>query len=230
MADYVLLADLIRPLCEAGIPLHFMLGNHDNRADFWATFPQEKPAANPPVPDKHVAIVAARRANWFLLDSLEKTNATPGLLGEAQLKWLAKELDARTDRPGLVVVHHPHDPTGKLEGLKDTGPLFDILAPRKHVKAYVYAHTHRWQTGQYQGIHTVNIPATAWTFDAKEPQGWLDAHLRGDGMTLQFNALDKKHKSHGQKIDWPGGVETRTTGRTMRSPTSSAIWTKRRFS
>ena len=200
-ADYAVLVELLRPMREAGIPLHFALGNHDDRANFWAALPDAKPAGKPPVPDKHVTIVSAPLANWFLLDSLEKTNSTPGILGEAQLQWLAKELDARPDKPALVAAHHPHDPMGTRQGLKDTAPLFDVLAPRKQVKAYLFAHTHRWEVARYRGIHMINLPATAWLFDAKQPQGWLDVRLRGDGMTLVLSTLDKKHKSHGQKVD-----------------------------
>jgi len=200
-ADYAVLADLVHPLRQAGIGLHFALGNHDHRGNFWRAFPDAKPAAIPPVPDKHVAILSAQRANWFLLDSLEKTKATPGLLGKAQLEWLAKELDARPDRPAMVVAHHPPDPTRGLEGLKDTGPLFDVLVPRKQVKAYIFGHTHRWSVSQYRGIRLINLPTTAWLFDAKEPQGWVDVRLGSDGMTLTLNALDKKHKEHGETVE-----------------------------
>jgi hypothetical protein len=199
-ADYAALADLVRPLRQAGIPLHFTLGNHDHRANFWNAFPEAKPPAIPPVPDRHVAIVSAPRANWFLLDSLEKTKSTPGLLGKAQLEWLAEALDARSDRPALVVAHHPRDLTG-LEGLKDTRALFEVLCPRYQVKAYIFGHTHRWRVASYRGIHLLNVPATAWLFDAKEPRGWVDVRLRPDGATLVLNALDKTHKSHGQTVE-----------------------------
>ena len=200
-ADYAVLADLVQPLRQAGIGLHFALGNHDHRGNFWRAFPEAKPAASPPVPDKHVGIVSAERGNWFLLDSLEKTKATPGLLGKAQLEWLAKELDARPDRPAIVVAHHPRDLTAGLEGLKDTDALFDVLRPRKQVGAYVFGHTHRWHVSAYRSIHLVNVPTTAWLFDAKEPRGWVDVRLHPDGMTLTLNALDKKHKKHGETVE-----------------------------
>jgi Icc protein len=200
-ADYAVLADLVRPLRDAGIGLHFALGNHDNRESFWKTLADAKPAGKPPVPDKHVEIVSTPRANWFLLDSLEKTKATPGLLGKAQLDWLAKELDARPEKPAIVVAHHERDPTRVLEGLKDTDALFDVLRPRRQVKAYVFGHTHRWHVSKYRDIHLINLPAAAWIFNAKEPQGWVDARLRPDGITLTFSALDKKHKSHGQRVE-----------------------------
>jgi len=200
-ADYAVLADLVRPFRDAGIGLHFALGNHDNRENFWSAFPDAKPAGKPPVPDKHVGIISTPRANWLLLDSLEKTKATPGLLGKAQLDWLAKELDARPEKPAIVVAHHPRDPTRALEGLKDTDALFDVLRPRRQVKAYVFGHTHRWHVSKYRGIHLINLPTTAWLFSAKEPQGWVDARLRPDGITLTLSALDKKHKSHGQTVE-----------------------------
>ncbi|MGB7933682.1 MAG: hypothetical protein WCH04_15950, partial [Gammaproteobacteria bacterium] len=57
------------------------------------------PAGEPPVIDKHVSILETPRANWFLLDSLQRTNDLLGRLGEVQLQWLAKALDARADRP-----------------------------------------------------------------------------------------------------------------------------------
>jgi 3',5'-cyclic AMP phosphodiesterase CpdA len=200
-ADYAVLADLVQPLRQAGIGLHFALGNHDHRGNFWNAFPETRPAASPPVPNKHVGLLSTEPANWFLLDSLEQTKATPGLLGKAQLEWLAKELDARPEKPAMVVAHHPPDPTGGLEGLKDTGPLFDILRPRKQVKAYFFGHTHRWSVSQYRGIHLINLPTTAWLFDAKEPRGWVDVRLRPDGISLALSALDKNHQSHGQTVE-----------------------------
>jgi 3',5'-cyclic AMP phosphodiesterase CpdA len=233
-ADYAVLADLVHPLRQAGIGLHFALGNHDHRDNFWKAFPETKPSADPPVPDKHVAIVSTELANWFLLDSLERTGATAGRLGKAQLDWLAKELDARLDRPALVVAHHPRDRAAAIQkavdrtallqpeklrkrlrqvtaasravsldtaDLRDTNALFEVLVPRRQVKAYIFGHTHRWNVSQYRGIRLINLPTTAWLFDAKEPRGWVDVRLGSDGMALTLNALDKKHKEHGETVE-----------------------------
>jgi len=38
---------------------------------------QEEKSAKPALVDKQVAIVRTPRANWFILDSLEKTLSTP---------------------------------------------------------------------------------------------------------------------------------------------------------
>ena len=114
-------------------------------------------------------------ANWFLLDSLDKTGHAMGLLGDTQLLWLAKALDARADKPALVLAHHNPDRLINIHGLTDTAKLFDVLVPRRHVKAYFYGHTHRWQVGRESKIHLVNIPATAWLFEPGEPRGLLTA-------------------------------------------------------
>jgi hypothetical protein len=148
-----------------------------------------------------VSIVESPRANWLLLDSLDKTNYTPGLLGEKQLAWLAAALDARADRPALVVMHHNLDRDPQTSGLRDTGRLLEVLAPRRQVKALFYGHTHRWGAEQVDGIHVVNLPTLVWLFDKQQPRGWVDARLRAEGMTLRLNALDPGHSAHGQTLE-----------------------------
>src|SRR5262249_45501064 len=143
--DYRQVAALLDPLRKAGLPLHLGMGNHDDRAQFAeglaAYRPEERPVAG-----RYVAVVAAERANWFLLDSLKTTNESPGELGAAQLAWLAKALDAHATKPALVLCHH-NPLSGAAQGgsgLIDTAALFDALEPRKHVKALFYGHTHAW--------------------------------------------------------------------------------------
>jgi hypothetical protein len=63
--------------------------------------------------------VRGRFCDWYLLDSLDVTNKTPGTLGAEQLEWLEKSLKAAADRPALVMVHHNPQPAGlgKVSGL-----------------------------------------------------------------------------------------------------------------
>ena len=125
--DYKLIRELYQPIREAGIPLHLVLGNHDQRENFWAAFPEAKPA--PPAADRQAAVVETPLANWFLMDSLYQTNVTPGLLGKEQLQWLAKALEARTDKPALLVAHH------NLDGLIGTARRGLSLAIRRRSRA-----------------------------------------------------------------------------------------------
>jgi 3',5'-cyclic-AMP phosphodiesterase len=201
--DYTMLGNLIEPLRKAGLPMHFALGNHDHRDNFLAAFPDAKSGSigNSVVPGKFISVLETRHANWFLLDSLDKTNVTPGALGEVQLAWLAKALDARPDKPALVLAHHNPNLTANSTGLAGTDAFFEVLTPRKQVKAYFFGHTHCWHLGRHDDLHLVNIPAVAWLFDKTQPRGFVTAQLRPDGATLVLHALDRTHAKHGQTID-----------------------------
>ena len=202
--DYHQLATLLDPLRQAGLPLHLSMGNHDDREHFAAALADYRPREQP-VAGHYVAVVLAERVNWFLLDSLQHTNQTPGELGQEQLAWLAKALDAHTDKPAIVLCHHNPDllslVPGLVKGLIDTKPLLDTLASRKHVKALVFGHTHVWAVSRYQDLHLVNLPPTAYLFSKGRPNGWVSAALKDDGMSLTLNALDKHHPDHGKTVE-----------------------------
>jgi 3',5'-cyclic AMP phosphodiesterase CpdA len=196
--DYATVAELLEPLRKLGQSVHFTLGNHDQRDNIQKGVPVtgEGHAA---VMDKFVSVVKGAHANWFLLDSLEQTNKTPGILGETQLGWLAKELDAHKDKPAIVMVHHNPDTNEKRSGLKDTEKLWEVLAPRKQVKALIFGHTHVWSVKAHEsGIHQVNLPTVAYVFNQAQPNGWVDATLKADTLTLRLNAFDEKHPEHGK--------------------------------
>src|SRR5215472_603690 len=85
--DYALLAEFLEPIRADQMPVHLLLGNHDNRERFWDALQTEKTAKRP-LADKQATILKTPRANWFMLDSLETTLSTPGLLGSRQIEWL----------------------------------------------------------------------------------------------------------------------------------------------
>ncbi len=118
-----------------------------------------------------------------------------------QLEWLAKALDARSAKPAIVLAHHNPDPIIRIHGLTDTAELFQVLAPRKQVKAYVFGHTHQWRLDRLFDIHLVNVPAIAWPFEPSQVRGYVSARLRRDGMTLALHALDHNHAKHGEKVE-----------------------------
>jgi len=192
--DYKLMRELCQPIREEGIPLHLVLGNHDHRENFWAAFPEAKPAQ--PAADRQAAVVETPLANWFLMDSLYKTDVTPGQLGKDQLQWLAKALDAHADKPALLIAHHNLE---GISGLHDAAALMQTAHNHPQVKAYCHGHTHQWKVSCEKEVYLVNVPATAWLFDAKEPRGWLDITLQEAGATVVMNALDKKHAKHGER-------------------------------
>ena len=198
--DYEAFVEAVKPLREAGLTLHCTLGNHDHRERFWKAIPATA-GQDQAVDERHITVIESARANWFLLDSLDLTNATPGTLGADQLTWLARALDARTDRPALVMLHHPPDPELNRGGLTDTGALLEVLISRPHVKAYFYGHNHVWIRRQQQGLHLVGLPAVAYTFSPEQPSGWIDAHLTDTGITLALRSIDPTHSQHGEKVE-----------------------------
>ena len=201
--DYALVAELLEPIRKDHVPVHLSLGNHDNRERFWEAFQEDK-AAKRPLEDKQVALLRSSRANWFVLDSLETTLSTPGWLGPQQLEWLAKTLDANPDKPALILIHHNPGISGNM-GLKDTVALFEIIRPRRQVKAYIYGHTHTWKVEQDDtGMHLINLPPVSYLFHEGDPAGWVHATLQAKGMRLELRCVDQQHKAHGQshELKW----------------------------
>jgi len=200
VADYQTLLKPLGSMRERGLPLHLSMGNHDNRDHLWKTVAESESHVEP-LPDRQVMILEFPRANLFLLDSLDQTNHTPGVLGEKQLQWLATTLDARMEKPSLVMVHHNLDEKEKPTGLTDTKALLDVLIPRRNVKALFYGHTHVWEIANRSGLHCINLPAVAYVFKAGQPSGWVDAHLLESGISLELHTIDPAHPKHGDKVE-----------------------------
>ena len=202
--DYATFASLLEPLRKEQMPIHLTLGNHDNREHFWDALEAEKTAKRP-LADKQAMLLETPQANWFVLDSLEQTLAAPGLLGNEQLDWLAKTLDANSEKPALVMVHHNPSVGEKVTGLKDTEALFKVIRPRKQVKAYLFGHTHVWKVAQDEsGIHLINLPPTGYVFKEGNPSGWVRATLATSGVKLELRCVDTKHPAHGEvkELKW----------------------------
>jgi 3',5'-cyclic AMP phosphodiesterase CpdA len=164
-------------------------------------------------------MVDAGPVRWFLLDSLEKVNETPGTLGEKQLTWLDQSLAKHADKPALVMAHHHVDVAKLLRsgevlapiagnripvgGLTDGNRLLDILQSHRHVSAYFFGHTHQWNILRWEGISLVNLPCVAYPFTPDDPNGWVLSVSQASRTDLELCALDAKHQMHGQKVTLP---------------------------
>lgn len=200
--DYRHLAKLLQPLGEAGVETHLTLGNHDDREVFYEVMKEQRPK-NPPVASRHLAVVETPHANLFLLDSLQETMVTPGTFGEEQLQWLAAALDRLQSKPAMVVAHHnPRlggDPLHFPGGLVDSQELWEVIGPRKWVKAYIHGHIHDRSYAEHQGIHILNLPATSYVADPKlSTTGWTTAQFTANGVTLTTHTTDPQHPWNGE--------------------------------
>jgi 3',5'-cyclic AMP phosphodiesterase CpdA len=127
-------------------------------------------------------------------------------MGAEQLAWLAKELDARADKPALIAMHHNPDLKPMPGGLTDTQKLYDVLLPRKHVKALFYGHTHVWNVAQKDGLHLINLPPVAYVFAKGKPNGFVEVELAATSALLRLTTLASDHPDQGQKVElaWRG--------------------------
>ncbi|HPX42302.1 MAG TPA: metallophosphoesterase [Candidatus Hydrogenedentes bacterium] len=199
--DYVTLKEELQPLVDRNIPLHMSMGNHDNRERFWGVFPEHQKRSAGAVEGKHAYILDAPRATWFVLDSNRETDFTPGEFGAAQLEWLANELDQRPGKPALLMAHHY--PEGE-NGLLDFPAFWNVIQPRKQVKAYFYGHSHVWSQQQREGIHFVNLPGLAWLFsEAGVPRAWVEAAVHNDRAELGVQVMNGVSLPEGGKYTLP---------------------------
>ena len=201
--DYATFGNLIEPV-RALAPIHLSLGNHDVRENFWHAFPRDATRLKS-VPQRQAAVFSCDRANWFLLDSLDKTNSTPGELGAAQLDWLDRELKARAGKPAIIVAHHNLGTVNFVTGLTDSAPLEDMFARHRQVKAFIFGHTHDWHVSQHaSGVHLINLPPTGYVFHEGRPSGWVRATLARDGAEFELRSLDPQHPEHAQvhQLKW----------------------------
>lgn len=206
--DYANFATCVQPLIDAGQQLHMTMGNHDNIPNFYNALKVQRPE-KPLVASKHVTVLETPHANLFLLDSLMKTDIVTGELGEAQLKWLAEALDARADKPAIVMAHHtlhmePIQVGKTIGGIADTAEFLKVLHARPQVKAYVFGHSHVWAHTKDGELDLINLPAAAYVFDEAQPNGWTLARLSDSGIEFELQAHDKSHKHHKQvfAVNW----------------------------
>ena len=203
--DYIHFMKLISPLRKAGISVHLTLGNHDDRQAFHDVLKNEKLDV-PPVKSKHVSLVQTPKANLLLLDSLKEPNLPQGLLGADQCDWIGRILDAHADKPTLVFAHHnPRvggDPKHFPGGLEDSEELWQIIAPRSQVKAYVHGHIHHRDFYQHRGIHLLNTPATSFVSNpSQSTTGWTMLRLVNGGAEVTTRTHLPDHAWNGATVN-----------------------------
>lgn len=206
--DYETLAKILQPLADEKIPIHFTLGNHDDRDNFYGVYEDHSESAA--VESKHCSVIETPEGDWILLDTLRFVNKVEGELGEEQRNWLIERLQKNPDKPAIIVGHHypqvfredviPSEKAIKIAGLVDSREFLDALAKNPSAKAYIFGHSHKWGHREEQsGIHLVNLPPTAYVFENGRPNGWVRATLSPEGMQMELRCLDSEHPLQGEK-------------------------------
>jgi 3',5'-cyclic AMP phosphodiesterase CpdA len=194
-AEYKEFLRLIEPIRQAGITVHITIGNHDTREKLWKLLPFLKKEQM----GIHADVIKLPNANIFLLDSGKK-----GILGEAQLDWLAQQLDKHNDRPALVFAHFnplPNRGVRPIRGMRDGEALLKVLARRKHAKAYIHGHTHEWQKSIYEEhLHIIGQPAVSYYFGKGHAHGWIDMKLNETSADLKLRCIDPNHPQDSDRL------------------------------
>ena len=142
--DYVEAKRILDRLENAGIALHFAMGNHDRRSTFFGKWPQC--ARKSPVPGRCVSVVDLGSADLVLLDALKgaddraANDAGPGAgtLDDEQLKWFGNFV-ANAKRPFFVGSHQFAD-----LHVKGLAPI-SRAAKSLHFAGWIHGHDHRWE-------------------------------------------------------------------------------------
>ena len=181
LAAYERFKGLIAPLV---VPPALMMGNHDNRENFQAVFPQSGQ-------DEHgfVQFVFDIGEEYRLI-ALDSLNAPPyntfrrhvGSLCPQRLAFLESSLQAAGDRPLLIAMHHHPFRIG-LRGMDairlQNGPEFLALIARfPNVKMVLMGHNHRSISGVSHGLPFTCFksisPQTPLDFKSVDPNAEID--------------------------------------------------------
>ena len=213
---YQALAEMLGDLRQLTFPIP---GNHDDRALIRAVFPNIE-ALSPSGPLCYAIDQGSLRL--IALDS--SVDGKPyGELGEMQREWLSRTLNADSEKPVLVMLHHPPFRTGighmDWSMLRDADALADIIGEHEHVERVLCGHAHRAVQARFAGTIAQIAPGVAhqvklvlgegrgpWIM---EPPGFLlHCWHKGDGLITHqlpigdFPAEGRFSDSHtGEPID-----------------------------
>lgn len=165
-AEYARLRDLLAPLT---MPVYLLPGNHDDRDQLRAAFP-EHPWLSESVTttDGASAIQYAQRIGPLHLLTLDTVvhGQSQGELCDARLDWLEAQLEARAGEPVVVAMHHPPfttlighmDRIGLTRGIER---LARIVSRHPNVERIVCGHLHRSIDVRFGGTVASTCPGPA---------------------------------------------------------------------
>ena len=146
-AAYARFADAIGQLT---MPVHLMIGNHDDTPSFIQTFPD--------IPrDENGFVQTAFQTPFghFLLLDTKASETHAGAYCEARCTWLARQLEA--PGPVFLFMHHPPFEVGikAMDAIMmhDAEAFRDVISPHKwRIRHLFFGHVHRAIWGTWRGI------------------------------------------------------------------------------
>ena len=149
--DAAAYARFTREIKKLNMPVHLMVGNHDDTAAFVAAFPE-----TPRDDNGFVQSGFDTPFGRFLLLDTKDQETHAGAYCPARQAWLDRELD-QSDGPIVLFMHHPPFKTGITSMdrimLQDAEAFYDVVAPHKsRIRHLFFGHVHRAIFGNWRGI------------------------------------------------------------------------------
>lgn len=152
-------ADLRDALDQLAMPYRLILGNHDDRANFLAAFPE-----SPTDSQGFVQWAEETEAGLFVFLDTLIPGSDGGRLCEARLAWLEETLAAAKGQPVYLFLHHaPLDlgiPGMDAIRLQNADALLPLLQAQGHLRHIFFGHIHRTIAGSWHGIPYSTLPGT----------------------------------------------------------------------
>ncbi len=152
------LADMLAAL---KLPVYPIPGNHDDRGLIRQAFPM-------------VAVLSPEGPLCYAIDHFpvrllaldSSVDGKPyGRLGEAQLAWLSERLGEDSNKPAVVMLHHPPFKTGighmDWSMLRDSDALAGIIQNHPQVERVLCGHVHRAVQTRFAGTIAQIAPGVA---------------------------------------------------------------------
>ncbi len=203
-AEYEHLRALLAPL--APLPIYLLPGNHDERQQLRASFPEHAWLGSEGFVQYSVPVGAMQ---LIALDTVVP-GASEGSLCAERLDWLAAQLDACKDRPVVIAMHHPPfrtlighmDEIGLLQG---ADALEALVARHPNVERVICGHLHRSIQVRFGGSLALTVPSpahqvcldlapdapSAWTL---EPPGYALHALPAGGRLVSHLAASGRYE------------------------------------
>ena len=134
------------------LPVHLLVGNHDDRGRLLAAFPEI------PVDENGFlqSVLQTDAGPFVLMDTVEAGKGW-GSYCDKRVDWLVRQVDAAEGRPVYLFMHHPPFDVGipcldKLGLGADGERIAAALAPYDNIRHIFFGHVHRPITGSWRGI------------------------------------------------------------------------------
>lgn len=192
-ASYEYLHASLAPL---NIPTYWLPGNHDQNLEALFEILSEPPCS----PSK-----AIQQGGWqILLLGTMLPQQVQGRLSEEALDWLDEQLQAQSDLPTLVALHHHPLPINSAWmdgiGLENREAFLAVCDRHPQVKLVLNGHIHQVFESDRHGVTFLGSPSTAVQFVQRQAQMAID-ESRGPGFRVVDLQADGRFAT---EVVWAG--------------------------